>query len=459
MRDRRRFRGLQGGGSRALRVGDPHRRPGAPAAGRHRERGAADRRGRGLHHRPRGAGRRRRAADAGLRRPGLPGGDPAQVPLPRPAPREAARQHHAPRGDHRFAAPADARGRVLRVPDPDPHRLLAGRRARLPGAVAPASGQVLRPAAGPAAVQAADDDRRLRPVLPDRAVLPRRGRPRRPLAGRVLPARHRDELRHPGRRLPGGGAGPALGVRGIRRRQARLAELRAHPLRRGDAEIRRRQAGPAQPARHRRRDAGIPARGRDLQRVQERHQGRRRGARRAGPGAASQPRSFFDKLNDWARSEGAPGLGYIVFEEEGGQLTGRGPIAKFVPAEAQAAIAAKAGLKAGDAVFFSAGPEAKAAGLPARPASASATSWPCPTRTSSPSAGSPTSRCTSGTRTRSGSISRTTRSRCRISTTTPSWPSTPRTTRRSSASRRSSTTSSATASNCRRARSATIAPR
>ena len=25
------------------------------------------------------------------------------------------------------------------------------------------------------------------------------------------------------------------------------------------------------------------------------------------PGAAKQPRSFFDKLNDWARGEGAPG--------------------------------------------------------------------------------------------------------------------------------------------------------
>ena len=80
-------------------------------------------------------------------------------------------------------------------------------------------------------------------------------------------------------------------------------------------------------------------------------------------GAASQPRSFFDKLNDWARSEGAPGLGYIVFEEEGGQLTGRGPIAKFIPAEIQARIAQKAGAKAGDAVFFAAGPEAKAAAL------------------------------------------------------------------------------------------------
>jgi len=72
------------------------------------------------------------------------------------------------------------------------------------------------------------------------------------------------------------------------------------------------------------------------------------------PGAAAQPRSFFDKLNEWARSEGAPGLGYIVFEDEGGKLTGKGPIAKFVPEAAQAALVAKAGLKAGEAVFFSA---------------------------------------------------------------------------------------------------------
>jgi len=81
------------------------------------------------------------------------------------------------------------------------------------------------------------------------------------------------------------------------------------------------------------------------------------------PGAASQPRSFFDKLNDWARSEGAPGLGYVVFEEEAGALAGKGPIAKFIPAEALAAIAAKAGVKAGDAVFFSAGDETPAAKL------------------------------------------------------------------------------------------------
>ncbi len=81
------------------------------------------------------------------------------------------------------------------------------------------------------------------------------------------------------------------------------------------------------------------------------------------PGAGAQPRSFFDKLNDWARSEGAPGLGYVIFEQEHGALVGKGPIAKFIPAEAQAAIAAKAGVKAGDAVFFSAGEETSAAKL------------------------------------------------------------------------------------------------
>ena len=81
------------------------------------------------------------------------------------------------------------------------------------------------------------------------------------------------------------------------------------------------------------------------------------------PGAAPQPRSFFDKLNDWARSEGAPGLGYVVFEEEGGALVGKGPIAKFIPAEVLAAMAAKSGAKAGDALFFSAGEEMKAAKL------------------------------------------------------------------------------------------------
>ncbi len=76
------------------------------------------------------------------------------------------------------------------------------------------------------------------------------------------------------------------------------------------------------------------------------------------PGAAAQPRSWFDKLNDWARTDmGAPGLGYIVFEADGG----KGPIAKFIPPDVQARMMAKAGIKPGDALFFSAGkPDAAA---------------------------------------------------------------------------------------------------
>ena len=81
------------------------------------------------------------------------------------------------------------------------------------------------------------------------------------------------------------------------------------------------------------------------------------------PGAAAQPRSWFDKLNEWARGEGAPGLGYIVFEEEGGALAGKGPIAKFFPPDALTALATRAAAKSGDAVFFAAGAEAKAAEL------------------------------------------------------------------------------------------------
>jgi len=80
------------------------------------------------------------------------------------------------------------------------------------------------------------------------------------------------------------------------------------------------------------------------------------------PGAAAKPRSFFDKLNDWARSEGAGGLGYIVFE--GGE--GKGPIAKFLDAGRMATLRTLAGVGDGDAVFFSAGlrgPAQRIAGL------------------------------------------------------------------------------------------------
>ena len=82
------------------------------------------------------------------------------------------------------------------------------------------------------------------------------------------------------------------------------------------------------------------------------------------PGAGAKSRKFFDDLNNWARSEmQAPGLGYIIFEEEGGKLTGKGPIAKFVPEAALAQMVQKTGVKAGDALFFAADKAARAATL------------------------------------------------------------------------------------------------
>jgi aspartyl-tRNA synthetase len=66
------------------------------------------------------------------------------------------------------------------------------------------------------------------------------------------------------------------------------------------------------------------------------------------PGAAAQPRSFFDKLNQWARDEGAPGLGYVVLAEG----AARGPIAKFLDEARLAALRRTTGAVDGDAVFF-----------------------------------------------------------------------------------------------------------
>jgi len=66
------------------------------------------------------------------------------------------------------------------------------------------------------------------------------------------------------------------------------------------------------------------------------------------PKAGSQPRSFFDKLNTGAQSEGKPGLGYIVLEAG----SGKGPIAKFVTGDRLAKLRAATGAEDGDAVFF-----------------------------------------------------------------------------------------------------------
>ena len=66
------------------------------------------------------------------------------------------------------------------------------------------------------------------------------------------------------------------------------------------------------------------------------------------PGSGTRARSFFDKMNDWARGEGAAGLGYIIFENGGG----KGPIAKNLDDERIAMIRKITGAGDGDAVFF-----------------------------------------------------------------------------------------------------------
>ncbi len=82
------------------------------------------------------------------------------------------------------------------------------------------------------------------------------------------------------------------------------------------------------------------------------------------PGSASQPRSFFDKIDGWAKKEmQAPGLGYIILEEGENGLSGKGPIAKFIPDDVLARMAAHAGVGAGDAFFFAAGAPNDAAKL------------------------------------------------------------------------------------------------
>ena len=71
------------------------------------------------------------------------------------------------------------------------------------------------------------------------------------------------------------------------------------------------------------------------------------------PNTASKPRSFFDEINNWAKEEGANGLGYILLEKTEGKLLGKGPIAKFFSESAINEIVKTCGLNENDTVFFS----------------------------------------------------------------------------------------------------------
>lgn len=67
------------------------------------------------------------------------------------------------------------------------------------------------------------------------------------------------------------------------------------------------------------------------------------------PNCASQPRSFFDKLGEWAKDLGLPGIGYITMISENEY---KGPIVKFLNENELQEIANINKMTPGDVVFF-----------------------------------------------------------------------------------------------------------
>jgi aspartyl-tRNA synthetase len=84
---------------------------------------------------------------------------------------------------------------------------------------------------------------------------------------------------------------------------------------------------------------------------------------RAVPGPKCGSRAIADRMNSWAQSEGAPGMGYIIYGE-GGEA--RGPVAKALGADKAEEIRLASGVGDGDAVFFACSNEAAAATLAGR---------------------------------------------------------------------------------------------
>jgi aspartyl-tRNA synthetase len=77
------------------------------------------------------------------------------------------------------------------------------------------------------------------------------------------------------------------------------------------------------------------------------------------PKTAEKSRKFFDDMNEWARSEGHAGLGYVT--RKGGEFGG--PIAKNHGEEGMQALYDSIGLGPDDGCFFAAGKEEQAAKL------------------------------------------------------------------------------------------------
>ena len=78
------------------------------------------------------------------------------------------------------------------------------------------------------------------------------------------------------------------------------------------------------------------------------------------PGGADSPRRELDAWQDWAKARGAKGLAYILVQADG---TLAGPVAKNLSESEIAGVAAKAGAKPGDAIFFAAGKKSESQAL------------------------------------------------------------------------------------------------
>ena len=83
------------------------------------------------------------------------------------------------------------------------------------------------------------------------------------------------------------------------------------------------------------------------------------GVVRAIPGPKCGSRAICDRMNSWAQTEGAPGMGYIILGEGGG----KGPIASRISDAALSNLKKRTGMDDGDAIFFSAGKSADAVKL------------------------------------------------------------------------------------------------
>ena len=80
---------------------------------------------------------------------------------------------------------------------------------------------------------------------------------------------------------------------------------------------------------------------------------------RGVPGVDCGSRAFADKMNSWAQSQGAPGMGYIIFSDN----EAKGPIANALGLEKAQILKEKFNLNDGDALFFSCAMEKEAADL------------------------------------------------------------------------------------------------